>query len=585
MPVRKDRVRRLSSVPALRHVGRVPVTELLEAAAGAPPVTRVLPDVAVALAEATSMRRATLLLYDRRGNLVAGTSRQIDGTLDARLWAAFQLLHDSMPAVDSARRGAAPIVFAQPETALGLGPGDWVERFEARTVVVAPLRSRQRTLGVVVLDDPERGAIDDAQLAALDEAATGAANVLELLDAVEHERKARARTEQVVQTSAAAARSMSASAALTAVTEGLQRLTGGQLVVAWTTQGPEERIEWTGDAAHARTVARAVQAQWTDGGKAAPVQLDLTESIWEPIAALGYRRALAVPLQHLSRSLGWVVTLSSSAVSHTSDEIRSAEIVGEQASLALHTTSLLEAERAAVDRLTELDRLKNTFVAAVSHELRTPLTAILGFSELLAEEVVDPGLSRHLDDLRREAAVLEALIGNLLDTSRLEAGLLRLNIHPVDLSTTIEQAIEVVRHAHPDRVLRSHTPGSLAPIQADGVRLRQVFINLIENAAKYSPENTVVDITVAGERIEAGVRWIDITVDDEGPGIAPEERQRVFERFRRLATHEESPGTGIGLYVVRALIEAHGGSVVVEDGPQGWGTRFRITLPAAALPS
>jgi two-component system sensor histidine kinase KdpD len=252
--------------------------------------------------------------------------------------------------------------------------------------------------------------------------------------------------------------------------------------------------------------------------------------------------------------------------------------VGEQASLALHTTGLLEAERAAVDRLTDLDRLKSTFVAAVSHELRTPLTAILGFSELLAEEIDDPRLSHYLDDLRRESAVLEALIGNLLDTSRLEAGMLRLNVHPIDLTATIDQAIDVVAHAHPGRTIRRHLPEGSRPIAADGVRLRQVFINLVENAAKYSPEGTVIDVTVWDDEARNSGR-VDITVDDEGPGIPAEERARVFERFRRLAGHEARPGTGIGLYVVKALVEAHGGSVVVEDGPQGWGTRFRVSLP------
>lgn len=117
------------------------VTGLLEAASSAPPLTRVLPEVAAVLAQATGMDRATVLLHDRFGELVAGTSRRADGTLDARMWAAFRLLHSSMPALADARRGEGATVFLQPESATALGPGDWVVRFGARTVVVAPIRS------------------------------------------------------------------------------------------------------------------------------------------------------------------------------------------------------------------------------------------------------------------------------------------------------------------------------------------------------------------------------------------------------------------------------------------------------------
>ena len=214
MPLPNEQLRELNPAPGVTiDAGRGPVAELLEAAAGAPPLTRALPDIAATLADATSMGRATVLLYDRRGNLVAGTSRTANGGLDAQLWAAFRLLHESMPAVDAGRRGVAPVVFLQPENAVALGPADWVARFEARTVVVAPIRSRRCTIGVVVLDDPARGAFDEAHLEGLNVATSGAAAVLELLEAVEHERKARARTEQVIETAAATARSMTAAAA------------------------------------------------------------------------------------------------------------------------------------------------------------------------------------------------------------------------------------------------------------------------------------------------------------------------------------------------------------------------------------
>jgi signal transduction histidine kinase len=314
-------------------------------------------------------------------------------------------------------------------------------------------------------------------------------------------------------------------------------------------------------------------------GLGAATALELRGDRWRRLVQLGFRRALAVPMRHRERDLGWMLSLGATTVGYAEDERRAAALVGEQASLALHTGSLLEAERATVDRLTEIDQLKSTFVAAVSHELRTPLTAILGFAELLAEEIEAPMLVAHLDDLRSEGAVLESLIGNLLDTSRLEAGLLRLNLHPIDLTATLRRAIEVVGHGHPSRDVRMFVVDDAGPVVGDGERLRQVFINLIENAAKYSPASGVIDVTVAAEHDSSGTGWIEVTVDDEGPGIPEGDRLRVFERFRRLAADEASPGTGIGLYVVKAVVEAHGGTVTVEDGPQGWGTRFRVRLP------
>lgn len=555
-----------------------PVTSLLDAVSGAPPLTRILPDVAAALAQAVGMRRTTVLLFDRRGDLSAGTSRWIDGALDSKMWAAFRFLHGSMPAIAAARRGADVAVFADPETATALGPGDWVSRFDARTVVVAPIRTKRRVLGVAVLDDPRRGIVDESAIAGLEAALTGAGAVLELLDAVETERRARARTEKVLETAAATARSMSAAAALKALTSGLQVLTGDDVVVASAARDPDAKLEWAGEAGTARAAADAFEGAGATGELVGATELPLSSERWAGFGALGFSRVLAVPLQYRDRDVGWVLSLGSGRDRYVEDDRRAAAVLGEQASLALHTTSLLEAERAAVERLTELDKLKNTFVAAVSHELRTPLTAILGFSELLAEEIDDPVLSGHIADLRHESAVLEALIGNLLDTSRLEAGLLKLNVHPVDVPATIAQAIDVVRHAQPHREVRFHSPEQLRPITADGVRLRQVFINLLENAAKYSVAGTPIDVTVWPEGAEAP-GWLEVTVDDRGPGIPEEERVRVFERFRRLDGDRQSPGTGIGLYVVKALVEAHGGTVGIEDGPDGVGSRFRVRIP------
>ncbi|MFQ5554235.1 MAG: sensor histidine kinase [Acidimicrobiia bacterium] len=558
---------------------------LLEAAAGVPPRTRVLPEVAVALATSARMHRATVLLFGHLDDLVTGTTRLADGSLDAPLWAALRAGHPGMPAVAAARRGAAPVVFTSPDTATDLGDFDWVARFGARTVAVTPLVTRRRVVGVAVLDDPQRGAMTEGGLAGLVVASRTAAAVLEMLEAVEAERVARTRSDQVIETAAATARSMSASAALTAVAEGLRVLCGDSVVIARAQTPAGDRTEVCGDTGGVTAAVEAFIAAGATEGLVGVSSIDVTAPPWERFGEQGYMRGLIVPLRHRSSDIGWVLSLGHSPSRYTADERNAALVVGEQASLALHMTSLLEEERATVDRLTGLDRLKNTFLAAVSHELRTPLTAIVGFSDLLAEEIDDPDLTSYLDDLRRESAVLEALIGNLLDTSRLEAGMLRLNVRPVDLAAMVRQAIDVVKHGQPDREIEFVVGERTRPLLADGVRLRQVFINLIENAVKYSPATAPVCVTIGDGGIDSGRSRIEVTIDDGGAGIPEQAREAIFERFVRLPEHERHSGTGIGLYVVKALVEAHGGRVVIEEPPDGNGTRFRVVLPVEADPA
>ena len=253
--------------------------------------------------------------------------------------------------------------------------------------------------------------------------------------------------------------------------------------------------------------------------------------------------------------------------------------IAAQAALSLHTAALLEGERAAVARLEDLDRLKTAFVAAVSHELRTPLTAIVGFSEILSEEIDASGPSEYIESMRREAAVLEALIGNLLDTSRLEAGMLQLNTAVIDAKAVVGEAAAVVGHSHADRDIRLRLPDGDVEIIGDSPRLRQVFVNLLENAAKYSPLGTPIDLTIWKSVPTPDGPMLEVAIDDLGSGIAPEHRDAVFERFHRLATHSGKPGTGIGLYLVKALVLAHGGTIVIYDNPGGTGARFVVRLP------
>jgi signal transduction histidine kinase len=231
-----------------------------------------------------------------------------------------------------------------------------------------------------------------------------------------------------------------------------------------------------------------------------------------------------------------------------------------------------------------LARLRSEFVASVSHELRTPLTQIRMFAEtLLLERVRSPDEGRRaLAVIDREARRLTHLVENVLQFSRAERGTLALAPRALDL---VELARETLAACAPLAAARgARVTGDLperALVLADEDALRQVLLNLLDNALKYGPQGQ--EVTVSVEPARPGRPAVRLTVDDQGPGIPPRERRRVFRRYQRLERERARAiaGTGIGLAVVRDLVERHGGRVWVEDGPRG-GARFVVELAGGA---
>ncbi|HUG74123.1 MAG TPA: ATP-binding protein, partial [Acidimicrobiia bacterium] len=301
---------------------------------------------------------------------------------------------------------------------------------------------------------------------------------------------------------------------------------------------------------------------------------DLNPEWWSN--SFGIEAALYLPLVAWGETFGVLVLDRSRPHRITDSQIRLARGVAAQGAVAIGLTRALAGERAAKARLEELDALKTTFVAAVSHELRTPLTTIIGFGSLLDAHVTDAEGRDFLSLIQRESTHLETLISNLLMASNIEAGVLELRRDEVDLSAVVNEAVELVGRLFPGRRFDTAIDDGLTLPRADAGCLRQVFINLIQNAAKYSPEGTPVSITATATS-EGHCR---VEVSDRGPGIRPEERELVFERFHR-GRNQGVQGTGIGLYLVRELVTGHDGSVWVEDGPTGSGARFVVELPVS----
>jgi PAS domain S-box-containing protein len=239
----------------------------------------------------------------------------------------------------------------------------------------------------------------------------------------------------------------------------------------------------------------------------------------------------------------------------------------------------LAAEQAARQRAEEANRVKDEFLAMVSHELRTPLNAVLGWARMLSDGPADPErLARGLEVIQRNAQMQAWLINDLLDVSEIKAGQLRLDLRPVNLHAIVSLAIDAVGvPAGAKQILITSALADRVEIHGDPHRLQQVVWNLLVNAVKFTPEGGRVEVRLEGRDGEAFIQ-----VSDTGQGIEPELLPRLFEAFWQGDPVRRRGGLGLGLTIVRTLVEAHGGRVEVESDGPGRGATFRVRLPAGA---
>lgn len=242
--------------------------------------------------------------------------------------------------------------------------------------------------------------------------------------------------------------------------------------------------------------------------------------------------------------------------------------------------ALLESERAARAEAERASRTKDEFVATLSHELRTPLTPILGWVEMLREAGPDDEQTRRaLDVIDRNARLQTQLIDDLLDMSRIVSGKVRLDVLPVHPAEVIEAALGTVRPAAEARQIRLRTvlDPQAGLVRGDPNRLQQVVWNLLSNAIKFTGRGGRVEV-----RLEQKESRVEITVSDSGQGIPPEFLPHVFDRFRQAdsSTTRRHGGLGLGLSIVRHLVELHGGQVRAESPGENLGSTFTVTLPA-----
>jgi two-component system, NtrC family, sensor kinase len=244
--------------------------------------------------------------------------------------------------------------------------------------------------------------------------------------------------------------------------------------------------------------------------------------------------------------------------------------------LAMALAELDEKSR----ELEAASRHKSEFLANMSHELRTPLNAISGFSQMLRKQLlgeINEKQAEYLDDILSSARDLLSLIDDVLDLSKVEAGQIDLQVAPFSLPGALERGVVIVRERATKggvRVSLSSDPG-VATVMGDERRIRQVIFNLLSNAVKFTPAGGTVDIAAAQRDGE-----VRVSVRDTGPGIAPEDQDRIFEEFQQAAAgREQREGTGLGLALSKRLVELHGGRIWV-DSELGRGSTFVFTLPA-----
>ena len=292
-----------------------------------------------------------------------------------------------------------------------------------------------------------------------------------------------------------------------------------------------------------------------------------------------------LPLSKGEKHLGILILTYRRSHLFFNEEMHVLEMFAAQCASVLENTRITIELRAAYERQKELDVLKDQFIMTASHELRTPLTAVLGYIELLEEYNLTLDANMRGDFIakaHRGCDELTLMVNNIMDANRVQADVDSTKIGSVSLKDSVVHIVEIIEaiSRREQRTISLAIPATLF-VLADGIRLRQVLLNLVSNALKYSPAGTDIEISA-----ETDNDYVTACVRDYGSGVPPEEQNRLFERFVRLERDMNSPirGAGLGLYICRQLVEAMGGTIWIEStGQEGEGSSFFFTLRSAPL--
>jgi signal transduction histidine kinase len=349
------------------------------------------------------------------------------------------------------------------------------------------------------------------------------------------------------------------------------------------------------ESAHVMAVAGAGAEDVMTPGSARPIQGSLLEKVLRTnqgvyrrdmqgaeyheereFLELGLRCRLAAPLLLGTRAIGMISLVRRETDSFSQEEIELAGLLGRLVGSAVQNIRAYEAERKTVEELRRLSALRADFVSLVSHELRTPMAAVIGSARTLQQrwrELTAEQRESFLELIAEETNRLATLIGDVLDTSRIEAGTFSFRFGDVDLGELVRDSVATAELGSDEVTVRAEVREPLPHIRGDAERLRQVLMNLIDNALKYSPAGDEIEVRAY---VEDG--HVRVDVRDRGPGIAREDQRLIFEKFGRVTTGNARPGTGLGLFIARSIAEAHGGTLEVTSAPKK-GATFTLALP------
>ncbi len=297
------------------------------------------------------------------------------------------------------------------------------------------------------------------------------------------------------------------------------------------------------------------------------------------LTSIGLRSRVAAPLLLGLRPIGMLAILRREPDAFGVDEIELAGLLGRLVATAVQNIRSYEAERGTVEELRRLSALRADFVSLVSHELRSPMAAVIGAARTLQDrwrELTPEQRASFLALISDETSRLATLIGDVLDTSRIEAGTFTYAFTDVDLAELVRETVSTAGLGQDEVDVVAHASESVPRVRGDRERLKQILLNLIENAVKYSPAGGRVDVNAWSDNGR-----VRVAVEDCGPGIPREQQGLIFEKFGRANVGGGKPGSGLGLFIARSIAEAHGGTLDVRSAP-GQGATFTLELPLGA---
>jgi signal transduction histidine kinase len=520
---------------------------------------RTLQSVMNSVIRLTEAERGMILVYDERDELKIEikSSRTDEPFTDADVEFSYSI-------VEQALQRQRPILTTNAQVDPRFRRSESIIAYGMRSILCAPLLDGERVLGVIYLDNrAQAGVFTQEDLKLLSRFARRASIAI-------------ANAHQLRRTNQQLAERVRELTLLQEMTRDLNSSLRFDRVM-------ERSLSWAVAAGGADGGAIALVAEeglrWVSVvGDANPDTAFAMRAIHQRGPLLGDKR-LVLPLLCKERPIG-VVYLFTAREVNLEDRLSFVVQVADNAAIAVENARLYEALR-------QTNNAKSEFVSLVSHELRTPMTSIRGYADMLAKErtgALNTQQQAFVETIQRNADRMHILVSDLLDISRIETGKLEINIESTEIRQSVDRALETVTEMIHERnhKLAVDVQRSLPDALVDPDRLTQVFINLLSNAAKYTPEQGQIKVGVSYS--EKDPDFIRCEVSDNGIGICTEDQVKLFTKFYRVDSPEvhEQPGTGLGLAITKNLIELQGGRIWLRSRP-GEGSTFYFTVPVAGV--